>query len=210
MSPSIISLPTIFLTCSILVLLSTSISPVQCRNLALAQAPTSANPMLQLACSDSLIINSHVCLGVLESIPKVASAKDLASLAIAIIESGISNSTDTRTHIEAAFNGSDAAAGVKSAFNDCKLAYDQVVDRFGDALTEVKIHEYAYPSYDLLTASTDYVKLCDAALASHNLHDEVISRGNNAVPIFGLSACSIVAQLENQSRFAPPGPGPIP
>ncbi|KAH6759097.1 hypothetical protein C2S51_019332 [Perilla frutescens var. frutescens] len=163
-------------------------------------APTTPSPppLIQKACSNSSrTIDTELCLRVLESIPKVATTKDLQSLAIAIIESGISNSTDTRTHIEAALKGSGAA-------NECKYAYDQVVERLGEALHEVKIHEYLYPSYELLTASTDYVKLCDAALAKEKVEDEVISIGNKVVPIFGISACLIVEELEgDHSRVAP-------
>ncbi|KAH6821059.1 hypothetical protein C2S53_006487 [Perilla frutescens var. hirtella] len=163
----------------------------------MAPAPSPA-PLFHKACSNSYIrLDTELCLRILESIPKVVSAKDLQSLAIAIIEAGISNSTNTRTHIEATLNG--------KALDDCKYAHDGVIDQFSAALQDVKIHLYDYPSLALLEGSSDHVKLCDASLAKQKVgEDDVISRGNKAVPIFGLSACGIVEELEDLYKVAPP------
>ncbi|KAH6801405.1 hypothetical protein C2S52_001869 [Perilla frutescens var. hirtella] len=175
-------------TSFILLIISTSISPVQCSSL------------FHKACSNACLpFDTELCLRILESIPQVVSAKDLDSLAIAIIEAGISNSTNMRTHIEATLKG--------RALDDCKYAYDGVIDHFSAALQEIKIyHIYDDPSLALMEGSADYVESCDKALAKQKVEeDDVISRGNRAVPIFGLSACGIVQELEQlNNKDAPP------
>ncbi|KAH6821057.1 hypothetical protein C2S53_006485 [Perilla frutescens var. hirtella] len=197
-SNSIISFPTLLFTSFILFIISTSISPVQCsRPPTMAPTPSSP-PLFHKACSDAcLTLDTELCLIILESIPKVVSAKDLDSLAIAIIEAGISNSTNTRAHIEATLNG--------KALEDCKYAHDGIIDHFSWALVGVKNHVYELPSLALIQGGWDYVPICNKALAKQKVEeDEVISRGNKAVPIFGLSACGIVQELDDLHKVAPP------
>ncbi|KAH6821058.1 hypothetical protein C2S53_006486 [Perilla frutescens var. hirtella] len=198
-SNSIISFPTHLFTSFIMFIISTSISLIQCSRpptMAPALAPPTPPLFHKACCNSCLPLDTELCLRILESIPKVVSAKDLDSLAMASIEVGISNSTSTRTHIEATLNG--------KALDVCKNAHDRVIDQFSAALQEVKIHLYDDPSLAFLEGSMDYVEICDKALAKQKVgEDDVISRGNKAVPIFGLSACGIVRELEDLNNVAP-------
>lgn len=166
--------------------------------LILIQTPnsTSSNALLNQACNTTRKgINPKTCLEVLEPLPKVASAKNLFDLSIAIVESGISRSTDTRTHIEGLLKKAGMNANLKGAMQSCKSAYDGVIGSLKSALSEIKIKEYETATYDLLIASIDDVQVCENAVASKGIKDEIIIKGNKIVPIFGLSAYNVVDQL---------------
>lgn len=60
----------------------------------------------------------------LESISEVVAAEGIISLSLAIIESGISNLTNTRRHVEAALKAS--GGGKKGGLRECKEAYYEV------------------------------------------------------------------------------------
>ncbi|KAH6759092.1 hypothetical protein C2S51_019327 [Perilla frutescens var. frutescens] len=203
MSPSILSFPTsIFLTSSIIVvLISTSISPVQCRQ------PSPPVPrLIQRACSNAHItINTELCLRVLPTIPKVVAARDSFHLTTAIIESGISNASATLRYIEALlYEGgdsvdSDLGSGEYNAVAQCKWSFVDIISRFSKALKQIRRHNYEFKatSYQLQTASTDYVRTCATGLAEVKFDDQSLLEGVNVVPIFGISAISIIRDLHN-------------
>ncbi|KAL6525125.1 hypothetical protein OROMI_030718 [Orobanche minor] len=186
MSPSIISFPNIFIISLILILISTPQNTV-------ANHPS----LIQRACSnDSTDVDTELCLRVLPFVPSVASAKDLSSLLIAIIKAGISNSTNTRAHIEKVLNNqTNAEPRGKEAFRECKLSYDQVVELFTGALEVVGIRDYEAASYSLLIASTDKIKSCQGALTSQKVEDRIIFRANKIVLVFGLSAFTVIEMV---------------
>lgn len=187
MSPSI---PTLFFIISSILTLT-------------AVAGAAPPPLVRKACSNaSAYIDTDLCLEVLGSVPSVASARDLVGLSVSIIEAGISNSTSTQRHVADRVGAAGRAA--KEAFEECKVAYDQIVVRFRSALNEVKAKEYLMPTYDLLTASTDCVSSCRMAMERADVADEVVESGNKFVPIFGISAYSIVSELDKLNPRRPP------
>lgn len=189
------SIPTIFFIISSILTLTLTLTTV-----ASASRPP---PLVRRACSNASVnIDTELCMKVLGSVPSVASARDLVGLSVSIIEAGISNSTNTRSHVEHVLNRTGGGKqGAKEAFEECKVAYDQIVVRFGSALREVKVKEYLAPTYDLLTASTDCVSSCRRAMERADVADEIVSRGNRIVPVFGISAFSVVGELD---QLTPP------
>lgn len=88
-----------------------------------------------------------------------------------------------------------------AALRECRVAYGQVAKRFASAAREVRRGEYVAPTYELLTASTDCVNSCGEALESRRVGDEFVWRSGKAVAVFGLSAVTVIDQLD---RPAPP------
>ncbi|KAL1533463.1 hypothetical protein AAHA92_33343 [Salvia divinorum] len=192
MSPSIISFPTILLISSIILL-------------SYPKHIAATPPLIQRACSNSSInIDTKLCLRILPFIPRISSAKDLLNLSIAIMESGVSYSTNTLAHVEHVLKRTRAKTGARAdAFGQCKVAYGQVVERFTSALEEVRRREYVAPTYELLTASTDCIKNCGSALALAKVEDKIIWRSGKIMPIFGLSAFSVIDELDRSAATPP-------
>lgn len=160
---------------------------------------TCSSALLKQACNTaSRGIDPKTCLEVLKPLPKVASAKNLLDLSIAIVETGILRSTDTLTHIESLLKKTGTSDNLKGAMKSCKEAYDGVVGSFKSARSEIEIKEYDTATYDVLIASTDDVQVCEKALASKGVKDEIISKGNKIVPIFGFSAFNVIDELSRQ------------
>lgn len=164
----------------------------------LISTPTTASSsvLIEQACSTAKNdFGLKLCIQVLQSQPKVASAKTLFALSIQIIESGISRSTDTLSYMESLLKRSSTDPNLQVAVQDCKSAYDAVIVSLKSALGEVEIKEYQTATYDLLVASTDNIQVCERAMTSKQVKDEIISSGNKIVPIFGLSALGVVEKL---------------
>ncbi|KAL6524943.1 hypothetical protein OROMI_030536 [Orobanche minor] len=156
------------------------------------------NTLIEKVCSDlRLMSKSKLCIQVLQSRPKIISATNLYDLSIVIMQSGISNATRTRAHIENILKKPNVKPDLKAPLQDCKSSYDLVILSFNSALREVKDDkEYDTATYDLLIGSTDYIQPCLDGVASGKIKDSTISNGNNVVPIYGLSAYRAIESLD--------------
>ncbi|KAK4437580.1 hypothetical protein Salat_0092000 [Sesamum alatum] len=157
----------------------------------IASTPSS---LIKEVCSNTgRNIDSKLCIQILQSEQQIATATNFFDLSIGIMESGISNATNTLRYVEKILSGS---ADVKGVLEECKLSYDSVIGSFNSALSEVRdIKEYETATYDLLIASSDNIERCTGAVASGKVEDGTILSGNKVVPIFGLSAYNAVESL---------------
>ncbi|KAG8378086.1 hypothetical protein BUALT_Bualt08G0101500 [Buddleja alternifolia] len=162
-----------------------------------------STPLIQKACSNTNRgIDSKLCIQILRSQRQVVSAKNLFDLSIGIMELGISNATNTRRYVQRRLNKPKIDPKLKDVLKECKLSYDSVIASFRSALSEVRDDkEYQTATYDLLLASTDYIKPCIEAVASKKIKDGTILIGNRVVPIFGLSAYEVVDRLDSSKQL---------
>ncbi|GFP86925.1 hypothetical protein PHJA_000836300 [Phtheirospermum japonicum] len=160
---------------------------------------SSSDNLIEQACSNPrLDAKSQSCVQILESQPKIVSAKNLYELSIAIMKSGISSATDTRKYIEKLLDGPAVGPDSKSALQNCKTSYDDVIASFNSALDEVKDDkEFDTATYDLLIGCTDTFQPClDAA---GKINDPTISSANDATLIYALSAYQAIDNIPTMS-----------
>ncbi|KAL2467938.1 uncharacterized protein Fot_51463 [Forsythia ovata] len=124
-------------------------------------------------------------------------------LATSIIESGISNATNTRAFIQKSIGDRSRDAPYNGSLEHCNDVYNSIIGSFQSALVEVKDYkEYNAATYDLLLLSTDYVNSCQNALDSQEMQNSTISAENKFVKTFGQAALKVVSRLDQNS--APP------
>ncbi|KAL2503733.1 PMEI domain-containing protein [Abeliophyllum distichum] len=158
--------------------------------------------LLKLACTvdqvtDPKTWNYTLCIKVLESNPKVASSPNLPTLAINIIELGISNVTNTQKYIQKTLTSKNIESSLRIALKACDQSYDLILKSFQSAFGEVKDDEdYESASYDLSLARTDYLNSCQQALASNKVEDLSISTGSKFVILFSAAADAVCTRLD--------------
>ncbi|CAI9778009.1 unnamed protein product [Fraxinus pennsylvanica] len=165
----------------------------------------SGGQLLKIACTidgiaDPKTWDYNLCIKVLKSNPKVASSPNLPTLAINIIKFGISNITNTHTHIKNSQErknvGSAHRPALKASLKACDESYELILISFQSALGEVKDDkEYETATYDLLLARTDDLDGCKKALASKKVEDSSISSGNKFVNLFSTAADAVCTRL---------------
>ncbi|KAL3641100.1 hypothetical protein CASFOL_016068 [Castilleja foliolosa] len=163
---------------------------------------SSSNPLIEQVCSESRLGSKHkLCIQILESQPKIISAKNLHDLALAIMQSGISNATNTSTYIKNLLKGSmSTQPDLKLSLQDCKSAYDQIISSFIIGSHDCIDKEYDAVSYGLLTARTDGFKSCLDDVAVGKIKDGTILSGNNVTLIYAFSANEAVDIISRESH----------
>ncbi|KAH6821049.1 hypothetical protein C2S53_006477 [Perilla frutescens var. hirtella] len=192
MSSSIItSTLVIFLVSSILISFSTPI------------AATPSSTLIKKACSSTRGgLDLKSCTQLLESQSLVVSVTNLFDLSVGIIKSGISRSTNTLKYVESLLEKSGMDPNLKVALQECKSSYDSVIGSLHSALTEITDKDYETSTYDLLIAGTDNIEVCQNAMTSKGIKDEIILSGNKAIPIFAFSGYQIVESIrESKNTF---------
>ncbi|KAL8511720.1 hypothetical protein ACS0TY_018230 [Phlomoides rotata] len=145
------------------------------------------------------VVDPDLCLKILKSHKKIVSSTNQIDLLIAVIESGISNGTKTRTHVKNMLKRKKLDPNLKGALQECKSSYDSAIWSLNSALLEVKDGDYLTPSYDLLIASTDNIDRCANAAALEEIKDATILIGNKVLPMFGFIGFNVVNDLfDNQ------------
>ncbi|KAL0363972.1 UNVERIFIED_CONTAM: hypothetical protein Sangu_0494800 [Sesamum angustifolium] len=103
---------------------------------------SSSSLMIKEVCSCS-----NLCIQILEFEHCIVSVTNLFNLSIEIMNTGISNATNTRRYIEKLLR---KCRDVKGAVHECKLSYDSVLGSLNSALSEVReIKECETATYDL-------------------------------------------------------------
>ncbi|KAK6118773.1 hypothetical protein DH2020_047464 [Rehmannia glutinosa] len=163
----------------------------------ITNASATSSSLIEKACSDPRIHSDlKLCIRILQSYPKIVSVANLLDLSIAIMETGISNATNTLAYVENLLNKSNVGPNLKGALKECKSSYDAVIVSFKSALNEIRWDkDYRTATYDLQIGSIDDIQLCLDNVASGKIKDGNILSGNKVVPIFGLSAYQVVDSL---------------
>ncbi|KAG8372815.1 hypothetical protein BUALT_Bualt12G0106300 [Buddleja alternifolia] len=118
------------------------------------------------------------------------------------MESGIPNATNARRYVQRRLNKPKIDSKLNGVLKECKLSYDSVIASFRSALSDVRDDkEYQTATYDLLLASTNYIKPCIDVVASKKIKDGTILIGNRIVPIFKLSAYEVVDRLDSSKQL---------
>ncbi|KAL8510858.1 hypothetical protein ACS0TY_017607 [Phlomoides rotata] len=141
------------------------------------------------------IIDPDLCFKILESQKKIVLSRNEIELSVTVIESGISNGTNTQTYIESVLKKRILDPKLKGVFQECKSSYDSALVSLRSALLEVKVREYQTATYDLLIASTDNIDRCINVVASKKIKDATILIGNKILPMFGFIGYNVVEDL---------------
>lgn len=161
-------------------------------------ATTSSSSLLQETCNKA----SHVdfCLQLLQSYQKITSSTNLFDLSIAIMESGISNATNTHAYIKSKLKETNLTPDFMGALRVCDSSYSRAIDSMSSALGEVsKTKEYQTSNYDLSMSCNDAMEPCLKALAFKEIKDDIILSGNKAVEMFASSFDDVVDVLYGQN-----------
>ncbi|KAL8507211.1 hypothetical protein ACS0TY_017936 [Phlomoides rotata] len=153
---------------------------------------------LNEACNENnvkSVIDPNLCLKIVKSQDKIVASTNPIDKSVTIIESGISNGTNTRTYIENLMKKRYLDPNLKGVLRECKSSYGSAIWSLHSALLEVKDGDYLAPSYDLLIASTDNIDRCRNVVASRKIKDATILIGNKVLPMFGFIGFNIVIHL---------------
>ncbi|GFP86926.1 hypothetical protein PHJA_000836400 [Phtheirospermum japonicum] len=162
---------------------------------------SSSNTLIEQACSNSrLRFKLRICIQILESHQQIISANNFYDLSIAIMQSGISSSTNTRTHVKNLLKEPTLGPNLKDALQDCKSAYNGIILAFNMALNEVRGKEYDGATYDLLIGSTDGFKRCLNDVAAGKIKDSMILSGNDVALIYAFSAYQAIDSITSKSQ----------
>ncbi|KAL8529042.1 hypothetical protein ACS0TY_006489 [Phlomoides rotata] len=186
------------------ILFFTNSLPFSKLDLVIAHTPN----LLKENCNNEFVqrvVDPSVCLKILESYKEIVSSKNKIDFLIAIIESGISNGTQTRSYMENKLKNSLLDPKLKVALQVCKSSYDLAILNFQSALVGVKARDYDIPSYNLLVASTDDINQCRNVVASNKIKDATLLIGNKVLPMFGFIGFNVANDLH--VPFVPPPKG---
>ncbi|KAL8511736.1 hypothetical protein ACS0TY_018244 [Phlomoides rotata] len=141
------------------------------------------------------VIDPDLCLKILKSQEKIVSSTNQIDLAVAVIESGISNGTNTRTYIENVLKKRNLDPNLKGVLQECNSSYVSAIGSLQSAQGEAEAGEYQTSSYDLLIASSDNIDQCRNAVASKKIKDATILLGNKVLTLFGSIGYNVVYDL---------------
>ncbi|KAL3638943.1 hypothetical protein CASFOL_016850 [Castilleja foliolosa] len=160
---------------------------------------SSTNPLIEKACSNPRLgSKTKSCIKTLKSQPEIVSAKNFYDLSIAIMETGISNATNTRTYIESLLEKPNASVALK----DCKMSYDAVIASFKSALSEVRDDkEFDTATYDLLIGTDDFQPCLDD-VAAGKIKDPTIFNGNEVAITYGFAAYQAVDDIPSMQAVS--------
>ncbi|MCD7464553.1 hypothetical protein HAX54_052979 [Datura stramonium] len=132
------------------------------------------------------------CIKLLNSDPKISSSATTPfDLAIAIIQVGNSHASETQDYINQKLSQGGTNPIVSSALSVCSKWYGGVVGAFVTALDDVQEKKFQVAS-DHIESANDYAKNCEEAFSSRNIQDDGISKGDNLVMYFSLSAGVVI------------------
>ncbi|KAJ8547074.1 hypothetical protein K7X08_010660 [Anisodus acutangulus] len=134
------------------------------------------------------------CIKLLNSDPKISSAPTPFDLAIAIIQAGNSHGSETQDYINQKLSEGGTNPVVSSALSVCSKWYGGVLEAFVTALDDVQEKKFQSAS-DHVESANDYAMNCEEAFASRNVQDDGISKGDNLVMYFSLSAGVVINVL---------------
>ncbi|GER26159.1 plant invertase/pectin methylesterase inhibitor [Striga asiatica] len=160
---------------------------------------TYAESLIETVCSNDRLYpeRTKACIKVLRSHPKIASAKNLYDLSIAIMKTGLSSFTSAQAYIKSQLKRSNVGRDLKDALKACNNSYYSGYISFNSALSEVTYDkEYETATYDLLIGCTDDIQSCEENVASGKIKDSTVSRTNDLASIYGLSAYEAVNELD--------------
>lgn len=146
--------------------------------------------LIEVACA-----KSAECIELLESDPKVESAKTYKDLALKIMESGSRNATRTRAYLDNLAKKASIPS-LKVVFETCNHVYDSVVFSYESASQEVETDvKYGTADYDLFIVWSDVLNGCIYALESAKITDPTLLGSNHVMPMFGRSAVEAIHQF---------------
>ncbi|KZV20083.1 invertase inhibitor [Dorcoceras hygrometricum] len=133
-------------------------------------------------------LDNKFCIETLASEPRIVAATDLVKMSLALIEAAMSNATKTRDYAKKLLKQPGLKPDNIYVMQQCDRGYFSCYMSFWSALRETQEKEYDYASYDIKIAFTDNVDWCRNALTSKKVNDEVLSRGNEFIFVFGAVA----------------------
>ncbi|CAN4109724.1 unnamed protein product [Withania somnifera] len=143
------------------------------------------------------------CIKLLNSDPKISPAHTPFDLAIAIIQAGNSHASQTQDYINQKHSHEEATSPVvSSALSVCSKWYGGVVGAFVTALDDVQEKKFQSAS-DHVESANDYAMSCEKAFTSRNIQDDGISKGDNLVMYFSLSAGVVINVLRGTTNHTP-------
>lgn len=146
--------------------------------------------LIEVACA-----NATHCTKLLESHPKVVSAKTYKDLALRILESGSRNATKTQTYLDNLAKNS-TKPNSKASLEGCRDVYSRIISVY--ALAHDEVHDDVMDGtadYDLVIAYTGTLQRCIQALDSAKITDATLSSSNYVMPVYAMSALEAVHQL---------------
>ncbi|KAL8518086.1 hypothetical protein ACS0TY_009391 [Phlomoides rotata] len=166
---------------------------------------TADTPNFIEICNDDnvkLDIDPDLCFKILKSQEKIVPSTNQIDFAIAVIESGISNGTDTRTYIEnVLIKKRNLDPDLKFVLQECNSSYVSAIGSLRGGRGEVKVGDYQSASYDLLIASSNNIYRCKNAVALKNIKDATILLGNKVLRFFGITGYNVANDLDRQCRW---------
>lgn len=162
-------------------------------------ATTQSASLIEVACTNTKDLktkdfNTKQCITLLESDPKIVSAKTYKAVSLRIMESGYANATNTRFYLDNLVNKT-TIPDLKAGFEKCREAYLHIVWEYVGAHEEVQDEEdYDVASYDLEAAYTGLLSQCIAAMDSAKITDVTLLRSNYVMPIYAISAITAIDQ----------------
>ncbi|XP_055812012.1 putative invertase inhibitor [Solanum dulcamara] len=141
------------------------------------------------------------CIKLLNSDPKISSTQTPFDLAIAIIQAGNSHASKTQDYINQKYSHERTTSPVvSSALSVCSKWYGGVVGEFVAALDDVQKKKFQSAS-DNVESANDYAMNCEEAFASRNVQENEISKGDNLVMYFSLSARVVINVLGETPNY---------
>ncbi|XP_073304689.1 uncharacterized protein [Primulina huaijiensis] len=142
-----------------------------------------------------LPIDFNLCVEILNSEPRVVSASDLTSIAIAITEAGLSKAKKTQWYVRKLQKQPGRTPDYGYVLQQCNAAYELYLVHFRNALDTVKYEDYLSAAYNLKAGYTDDINQCRNAQSSRKVKDAVISKGNELMLMFADVAFQTVDRL---------------
>ncbi|XP_060180896.1 cell wall / vacuolar inhibitor of fructosidase 2-like [Lycium barbarum] len=132
------------------------------------------------------------CIKLLNSDPKISSATSPFDLAIAIVQAGNSHASETQDYINQKLSEGGTNTVVSSALSVCSKWYGGVLGAFITALDNVQDQKTFQSAKDHVESANDYAMNCEETFASRDVQDDEISKGDNLVMYFSLSAGAVI------------------
>ncbi|KZV20085.1 invertase inhibitor [Dorcoceras hygrometricum] len=159
---------------------------------------SSSTPIIRDVCASTgkqFQLDNKFCIETLSSESRIVAATDLVKMSLALIEAAMSNAAKTRDYVKNMLKQPGLKPDHRYVMQQCDIGYSNCYLSFGSALGETQEKEYFTATYDVKIAFTDNVDFCRNALTSTKIQDEVLSRGNNFIYVFGAVAFDSLDRL---------------
>ncbi|XP_073133762.1 uncharacterized protein [Henckelia pumila] len=163
------------------------------------QVASSPSPLIDDVCGSTSKeikeFDTKMCIKTLESEPRIAAAKDLLSISIALLEFAISNVSKRQlSYVQKQLKQTGLKADYKYVLQTCEDAYKGFVSSFQSARGEIP-GEPDTATYDIMIGYSDDIDTCRNAITSKKISDAEIWKGIHFANLIGQVSFNTVGRL---------------